>query len=435
MPYAPISKQKQEELNQPKPISGGGGASFQDVVPGQEKSQKSSGQYANLQQYIQANQPQAQEMGQKVAGDVQSKASEAESKLGQFEQAKPQAVQAFDPNQYIQDAPRLSQEQKTQFQQQRKTGGYTGPQQLEQVSGYKEAQQAAQKASDAAKMAGTETGQQDLLKQTFARPSYTQGQVKLDQVLLGGNQQAKQGLSDLSQRYSGLYDQFNTKAQEAGSAINQANQQALANKQAIEAAIPKAFTDLLNPIEERARQQNLLKPQIQQEIFGDISDDALLESTLQRLGLSEGQKLYDVDLASYLTPNQTQLGVNDVANADERAKYKALADLFQDQTRTQIGDQGLSQDAFNFDKQRFERDVQAKGQEYERAYNSDRIFPGGATAKEMEEYYIPRAQAMVANATNEFSRQQLQAALNNAVKQVQDFKNSYKINRSIGRQS
>lgn len=444
MPFAPLSKQQQEQqLNQPKNISGGGNASFQDVVPGQEKGQKSSGQYANLQQYIQANQPQSQVMGQKVAGDVQAKAQEAESKLGQFEQAKPQAVQSFDPNQYIQDAPSLSQEQKTQFQQQRQTGGYTGPQQLEQVSGYKETQQAAQKASDAAKMAGTESGQQELLKQTYARPSYTQGQVKLDQVLLGGNQQARQGLSDLAQRYSGLYDQFNTKAQDVGAAINQANQQALANKQAIEAAIPKAWQDVLTPIEQRALDINQRNPEIQQGIYSDLSDDLLLEDTLQRLGLSEGQNLYDLDLMNYLTPNLTELGANDVATAEERAKYQALKDLFQDTSRSEIREEGRAVNPVSFDKQKFDQEAQARADQYLELYNLSPVQTsiGSYTPNLIENSIIPKLnqdiQTMRSRGTASGDKEaaRLSGILAEMQSKVQELKNQFKSERRIGKQT
>jgi hypothetical protein len=379
MPFQPISKQQQDQMqNQGVNVSGGGGASFSDVVPGQDKKEKSSGQYANLQQYISANQPQAQAMGQKVAGNVEQAGQEATQKVEQFGSQKP-SVQAFDPNQYIQDAPSLSAEQKQSYQSTKQTGGYTGPQQLEQAQGYSEAQKSAQSATDKAKMAGTETGQQELLGQAYAKPSYSQGQKKLDQVLLSGNDQARQGLSDLSQRFSGLYDVFNQKAQDVGAGINQANAQALANKQAIQGAESKAWTDLVNPLEQRAQQANIERPQVQQRINEDISDDLLLDETLQKLGLAEGQNLYDLNLASYITPNMTQLGVNDVANQQERQRYQALADLFQDPTRNQIGAQGSALNDISFNKEQFDRDSQARSQGLQQALTQPSTVLNGQT--------------------------------------------------------
>lgn len=431
MPYAPLSKQQQEQNQnqQPVNISGGGGANFSDVVPGQEKSQKSSGQYANLQQYVSANQPQAQQMGQKISSNLESEGQQAQQKVESFGQQKP-SVAAFDPNQYIQNAPSLSQEQKSAYQTTKQTGGYTGPKSLEQASGYSEAQKAAQAASNKAKMAGNEAGQQELLKQNYARPDYTLGQTKLDQVLLKGNEQAKQGLSDLSQRYSGLYDTFNTKAEDVGAGINQANAQALANKQAILNAESGAWNELLNPLEQRAQQLNQQNPQIYQNIMSDISDDTLMQDTLNRLGLAADQNIYTTDLSSYLTPNQTQLGVNDVANAQERQKYQALASLFQDPSRTQIGESGFNSDPFNFNKSKFESDVAAKKAEYENAYANDRIFPGGATAKETEEFYIPRAEGWLA-AAPQVRKEEFRRILETARQQLQNFKDQYGVNRQI----
>lgn len=362
MPFAPNSKLKDEQQQGNNfNVSGGAGASFASVVPGQEK--KSSGQYANLQQYISANQDQAGEMGQKVSANVSQAGQDAESKVNQLGTQK-QNVAAFDPNQYIQNAPSLTAEQKQTYKSTKETGGYTGPQQLEQAQGYTEAQKAAQSATDKAKMAGTESGQQELLRQTYARPNYSQGETKLDQVLLGGNAQAKQGLSDLSQKYSGLYDLFNKQAQDVGTSINQANAQALANRQAIAAAEPQAWNDLVNPIKQRAQDLTNQNIAANTRVQNDLQDDLLFQDTLDKLGLTSGQNLYDLNLNSYITPNQTQLGVNDVANQQEREKYQALRDLFGDQTRQELGLQGagISLDPYTVDYQRLASDLQQRQQ-------------------------------------------------------------------------
>jgi hypothetical protein len=437
MPFQPISKQQQDQMqNQAVNISGGGGASFQDVVPGQEKkSEKSSGQYANLQQYIQANQPQAQAMGQKVSQGVEQSGQEATQKVEQFGTQKP-SVAAFDPNAYIQRAPELSQEEKTTYQTTKQTGGYTGPDSLEKVQGYTEAEKAAKAASEKAKLAGSETGQQELLRQTFARPNYTQGQTNLDQVLLGGNQQAKQSLSDLSSRYSDLYNVFNQKAEDVGVGINQANQQALANRQGIMQAETQAWTDLLNPLEQRAKQANIERPQVQQAIFDDVSDDLLLQDTLQRLGLSEGQKLYDLNLSNYLNPNQTQVGINDVANQQERQKYAALASLFEDPTRTQIGEQGNMIPEVSFNRQGFESDLAKRQAEYETTLNKPSSVVNGKTIAEAKEM-IPQIQAYIDSYKQIGSGAALQTAAfyERELAKIMEEQNSvmsYNPNRAIG---
>lgn len=452
MPFAPMSKIQQEQMQEqqgqgPVNISGGQGAKF-DVVPGQEKKQASSGQYANLQNYLKANQPQAAQMGQKVTQSVEQKGQEAQQKLGQFEQQKP-SVAAYDPNVAIQNAPTLEQQQKEEFRNIRQTGGYTGPQQLEQVQGYKETQQAAQQASEAAKMAGTETGQQQLLRRTFERPNYTQGETKLDQVLLMGNQGAKQNLSNLSQKYSDLYNVFNQKAQDVGAGVNQATQQALANRQAIEAAIPKAWQDLMNPLEAKAAERAARNTQDISDVTRDLQDDLLLEQTLQRLGLQEGQKLYNFDLMSYLNPNFTIPGVNDVATAEERTRYQALADLFQDPTRTQLGGEARNIDPYSFDRDKFMKDIAASEQGFQQELSKplaihpdlERFFGGPQTTGQLLER-LPQLEEMLNTRlayygdTNDLwtGVPQLKYTVDRVRQQKNALDSVYKYNRVIGRE-
>lgn len=433
MPFAPMSKKQQEEQGQQGGINiSGQAANFATGVPGQEseKGAKSSGQYANLQSYLDANQTQGAEMGGKVASGVESKGADAQGRVDAFSTQKPN-VAAYDPNSAIQKAGSLSDEEKAQYQSVKANGGYSGPNSVDQAGGFNDAQAAATKAAQAAKSAGTEIGQQQLLKETYARPDYSQGQNNLDQVLMKGSEAGRQKLQDASSKYSDLENVFNTKANEVGTSINAAKSQALANRQAFNPAEQAAWKGLIDPIQARADQMNQQNPAAYQGVLSDVSDDELTADTLQRLGLGAGQQLWDTELSSYLTPNQTQLGLNDAANADERGRYSALAGLFQDQTRSQIGEKGLGTNALNFDKTKFDADVAAKGAAYGKAYENDRVFPGNATAKEMEEVYIPRAQNYVNTATSAFQRNQWQTALDTALKQVQDFKNQYQNTRTI----
>ena len=294
-------------------------------------------------------------------------------------------------------------------------------------------------------MAGTESGQQELLRQTYARPNYTQGETKLDQVLLGGNQQAKKSLSDLSSQYSDLANVFGKKAEDVGAGINQANEQALKNKQNILQAENKAWTDLLNPLEQRAVQANIERPQIQQRVYEDVGDDLLLEDTLKRLGLQEGQALYDLDLSSYLTPNMTELGINDVANQQERQKYAALASLFEDPTRTQIGEQGKNLEPIGFNRQKFDTDAQARAAEFQDKYKTQMTYLPGQnsshafTYEQMENEVIPMLQYRLNSRLqmygNDREAQRLEGVLNAAIADVNNFKNQFRPTRVIGRQT
>jgi len=422
MPFAAMSKQDEERLKGQQAgvnISGGAGANFATGVPGQEGGQKSSGQYANIQSYLDANKPQADAMGQKIAGDVESKAVDAQTKIQGLDAQAPK-VDAYDPNSAYSNLGSLSQEQKDQYRNQKATGGYSGPGTVDKVAGYDETQKAASAASTSVKNLGNETGQQQELKNTYARPNYSSGENKLDQVLLQNSDGSRQALEGVTSKYADLDKLFDTTAQKVGGALNTASQQALANKQAVNSAEADQWKNLVDPIQVRADQLNQQNPALYQGVLDDVSDDELLDDTLKRLGISAGQNLYDVNLGSYLSPNLTQVGLNDAANADERSKYQALADLVQDPTRNQITAAGKDINPVSFNKDQFNKDIAGKEAEYKNAYETDRSYFNGATPKELEQIHLPKAMAdgntMLVNDIN--------YVLNN-------FKNDWKSGRTI----
>ena len=171
----------------------------------------------------------------------------------------------------------------------------------------------------------------------------------------------------------------------------------------------------------------------------------LLEDTLKRLGLQEGQALYDLDLSSYLTPNMTELGINDVANQQERQKYAALASLFEDPTRTQIGEQGKNLEPIGFNRQKFDTDAQARAAEFQDKYKTQMTYlPGqissqGFTYEQMENEVIPMLQYRLNSRLqmygNDREAQRLEGVLNAAIADVNNFKNQFRPTRVIGRQT
>lgn len=369
-PNDPNKKNGQDPTN----ISGGGGASFSTGLPGQEssgaKDRKSSGQYANIQSYLSANKDQGDQMGQKIASDVDQSAGAAQQQIGALDSKAPK-VEAYDPNDVYNNVTNLSDEQKSTYRDQRATGGYTGPQSIDQVQGYADTQKATQDAAARVKNTGSEAGQQQLLKDTYGRPQYSAGENRLDQVLLQNSAGSKQALENVNKKYSGLENLFNSASTNVGNSINQANQQSLANKQNIMTAEQQQYDNLLNPIQARADQMNQENPLLAARMQDDLSDYTLSEETLQKLGLSEGANVYDQDLSKYFKANNAAVGLNNAASADERAKYQALSDLIQDPSRNQLDMNGKAVDPFAFDRAAFDKDNAAKASEYENFRNTD----------------------------------------------------------------
>lgn len=361
-------EQKKNQQGSGVNISGGAPTNFATGIPGQEagagaKDKKSSGQYANIQSYLDANKDQADQMGSTIAGNVTQKADDATSKIQGFESKAPE-VKAYDPNEAYQNLGKLSDEQKNNYRTQKTTGGYSGPQTVDQVEGYADTQKAANEASALVKNAGSESGQQALLKDTYKRPNYSAGENRLDQVLLQNSAGSKNAMQNLSQKYSGLSGMFDQANQKVGTAVNNAQTQALKNKENIVNAEKSQWDNLVNPIQARASQMNTDNQALIGRVTGDINDDILNQETLDRLGIGDGQSLYDLNLSNYLNLDQSQVGLDQAANADERFRYQALADLVSDPTRTQISKDGKGVNPVSFNKEKFDKDYSSRQNEY-----------------------------------------------------------------------
>lgn len=322
------------------------------------KQSATSGRYANLNQYLSSNKEQAQKMGSDVAGSVEQKGQAAQAGIEKVAGAAPK-VQEFNPDKFFTAPETLTPESKQEYQTFKQTGGYTGPQKIEDVEGYSEAMKGLE-AGKAAKALGTEPGQIATLQEQYARPSYQKGQQTLDQLLMQGEPVSKQKMADVSQKYSGLEDLLSGALTKTGGDISAAKTKALTARQALPSAEQAAWQALLSPIEKRAAEQTKANQDLYSRIQEDIQDNILNPETMHLLGLKSGEDLYDFGLSGYVKPDLTQIGVDQAATADERARYGALADLLQDPTRTQITSGGAGVTPVSFDRERFREDVSKK---------------------------------------------------------------------------
>lgn len=346
-------------------ISGVQGADYSTNIPGQEnqtKSKTSSGNYANIQSYLDANKDQGDQMGQTIASNVESKANEAQQKVTDYGSKAP-SVQAYDPNEAYNNVTKLNDEQKNTYRTYKNTGGYSGPESYDKVDGYDDTQKIATEAATKAKNAGNEYGQQQLLKDQYARPNYTAGENKLDQTLLQNSSGSRQALEGISQKYSGLDKLFQDTTTNVGNAINQATTQAQANKQNIAQAEANQWNAMMSELQKRADETNLNNQKTIAQLTDDIEkskNGTISENLMKMSGLKEGTRLFGLDPTKYFRPNNTQAGVNNVATADERAKYKALADLVGDPSRTQVTDKAETINPVTFNQAGFDAELKAK---------------------------------------------------------------------------
>lgn len=383
-----------EEAQKKKALSTGAGSSTSGgSVPGAGASvgPKSSGSYANIQDYLKANEGTATSMGagERMAGDitksVSGEAEKAKQGIAGISAAAP-SVEAYDPSQtikkIIEPSPSgITTQDKEKYKAMKTTGGYTGPEKVDQVAGYTDAMNQTRNAAARVGLTGTESGQQTLLQDQYARPTYAagSGQNKLDQALLQGSKQGKASMQSLGSKYANLEGLFTETSAKTGDAINKAIDQSVKNKKAFAGAESKAWQDFLNPIQARADQMNIDNPEYVKRIQEDIKDDVLTPETLQAFGLQGGTTLYDTKLSDYFTPNLSTVGVNQAANAKERGKYQELAALFGDPTRTEIESDYKAAGPISFNKDKFAADLESKKVAADKWQQSEGQFSGFAS--------------------------------------------------------
>jgi hypothetical protein len=399
MPFAPKINQDQAgqapEAGQAAPKLSGVSTSFnvpgsgQAQTPGAAKTQKSSGQFQNIEKYIQANQPQGQELGQKIAQNVESKVGESSAQLQKMSTALPSTSQ-YKPEETIGKAESLQAPEIAAYKQMKSTGGYTGPQDITGLAGYNEAFKASEAAKEAVSKASGEAGQQALLQETFARPDYTKGSNILDQIILAGSQGGKQAITDVGEKYKGLSDYLSNQFGVSQKQIEASQAQAQANKEAIAQAEKKAMEDLINPLQAIAEKRNIEYPELQKRILSDVKDYNLTPESLSGLGLNVGQNIYNLDLSNYITPNQTPQTINSVASDWQRQKYQALSNLF-DQNAGLLSATNPNPDftPIAFNKEQLSKDILTKKKEFEdfaknRQYNQTFNYGGGRSLSDWQ---------------------------------------------------
>lgn len=422
-------KKKQQEAQNGINISGQS-TSFnqsQNNQPQVPKPQAKSGSWVNLNQYLDANKENATQMGQNIANKVADNATQAKSSLESFKSQAPGVVNQVNTDNYFANP---DANKKSEYATMKNTGGYSGPDSVDKVTGYSDTQSKVKKADEQVNALNSESGRFNLLQDTYNRPQYSQGMKKLDNVLLQKNDESKQAMNQVNEKFKGILDLFNTESTNMGNQINSNIQTAAQNKNAILAAEAKAKNDLINPIQARANQLNQSNPELINRINSDLSDDTLSDETLGLLGLSSGQNLYDLNLNSYVNPNYTQVGLDNAATAEERAKYAALASMIDDPTMTQITSEGKAIKPVSFNKEQFDKDFGAKQAEYNKALQDYRtpstsIKAGNGTVAYLGNQTIAELEQIKSNNGGKLAPE-LQAILDN-------FYNTYQPNRKVTR--
>lgn len=302
-----------------------------------------SGQFTNLNNYLQANNgynAQGGGLGGQIANNLNN---QSQGYQGQIQSG----VQNFNTaanadrnqlnqnllNQAVADPTQVAnnQGQLAQFEQMR-TGTYTGPTGLGDTS---QLQNNINNYQQLAGQAGNESGRFNLLSQMFGggNSNYNQGQQSLDNLLLQSNPSQLGQLKQVAGNAGALQGQLtnanntaNTQAQsyqQEAQNTNQAISSALGNQTPGNGAIGNEISSLNDAVTNtQAQRQNTYNNEL-----SELQNNTLDPTTAAALGLTTGMNTYGANLAGDLTNNVGQVGLNDVATTADQAKLAALGTL------------------------------------------------------------------------------------------------------------
>lgn len=340
------------------------------------------GNFVGIQQYINANKPQAAKLGDQTANVVNESANQARSGVQELNQAAEQQIHPVqglsqDVSQKLSSTPEaLSNDERNQIKQV-KSAQYNGPMQAADISdAFAKASGLQQKAVQNLGNTSTEAGRMNLISQVNNKPR-TQGMNVFDNALLqsGGGREKLSEVANANQDVKGVLDQasqgIQQKAQDAQSQTQAAN--ADANKKIQDALA--AWKSGFQPKVQDA-QNNLVN--MQNAVTGDLGDNQLKlnKSTMDLLGLNGGQSIYNLNLSDYLNPaNIGDINANNVASAEDYARYGALADLSGEQNgilNPANASMAGSAPQYSANKSKLAQDIENAKSAYNQAYHTDK---------------------------------------------------------------
>lgn len=333
-PNLELQKKKQQDGGAPSSVVPPTAPSVSGGGQTQQQRPASSGNYTNLQQYLNANQGSG--FGTKTAGKVGEEVTGAQTAQdtagSEFRNQVGQNTVNYDENlanQAKTDASGVlgNEASKNAFEKMR-SGTYGGPSQLTDLTDqYTAAQGATQKGQQAADLTKSEQGQRTLLDRYYARPTYTGGEKSLDQFLLQGDQAGQQGFKEQQSKAANLGTGFQSLqdmlAQEAnqGKATSQQTADKLQNEFLGDSGY---LTGLNSQYQQRATQADQDINSRQTDLGNQIA------SGHDPFGTLAGTTLYNVDPRQYLN-RQAAPTVGQTLNQGEAGNYNALNQLLNQQ--------------------------------------------------------------------------------------------------------
>jgi len=353
-----VEEQDQEEevgMEQPSQTS-----AIQTATTGAQPTKPTgpteSGMFTNIQKYIEANKPGAQQMAGKAVGGMEQKAKkveeEAGQKFGQFQQAAQPELQRLQSTeervgQYLQEAGTQTPEEAARRREEI-AGLSTGAgayKTIEAPEFAKERIESERLAKQAQKLTGAE-GVRNLLEQTYG--ARTKGMSDLDMMLLQGSKPAREKMIKAAQPIAGrlgtsIAQQEQQVGQSREALQNLARRYAVGGESDVMAQIAGQETGLKGTLEERqARLQQEAQDRYDAARGTKVEDyNAMIEKAVQDIKSGSGaigQNMTEANLEEYrnlirqLRPQDIPefsevISTGAAATPEETARAQALAAL------------------------------------------------------------------------------------------------------------
>lgn len=383
----------------------------QPVNQSNPNTQKGSG-YVNIQKIVNAN--KNNQLGQTIGNNVQQAGQQTKNNI---QQAGQNFQQQSDQNRFdTTDNQQLSQnvlQDPTQYQNNPQgqqfthllSGQYSGPTTLENAD---QLQNQARDVSQMGQSIGSAYGRLGLLQRYAGNPNYQAGQQRLDNLILG--QTGAPQLQQARQFTQGLQNQFNTQLTGAQNIGKEYTNRAQQFGQNLQGQFTQNLTDQDKSLQDKATQEQISRDTMLQNVHQQLSSGQLNQDLANQLGITQGQRTFNLDPNSFLNESNLKASAQNVANQQDYAKLAALKQLggtfspseAQDIFGKYTGQEAQAgtfdkEKAYTPDKEGYQKAVSARQEDYnnrlnpvqsqyEEAQDINRLATGQLTSQEKQDW-------------------------------------------------
>lgn len=342
-------KKTTTEESQPKQTNTGDSgsitASTTPITPATpDQAKRGSGQFTNLKNYIQANRnfnAAGGGLAGKVAGNIETQGRDVETQIGGAKEAfTQQKTQALEP---IRQGAQLTQQavanpmqfaqnqQNVQAVQAARDAEYKGPKSLADLQG-RQSQAALQGQTQdfttKVQQGQTEQGRFNLLRNMFARPTYSTGQQNLDNLLIQGQRDQIQRIADTGRTAAKVNQQLRQNIDQASQLGQQATQEARNIQQQTRGALNQRVLEERDAINTALEQAQRQQDRELYRLASGLQSGNIDKDIAEKYGIAPGQRMFNTNLTDLLNAGAIRRGMDPTAETVAREEnYDQLAAL------------------------------------------------------------------------------------------------------------